>query len=83
MSKKYDSNFLNYIIADFQKGNEDNAFIKLEKYIKEYPNDLIGQYNFAYIAQQMGKEDIAIKNYKIVIHPERKILLGFIPQNNI
>ena len=67
MSNIFDSLLLTHIIADFQGGKTQEAFIKLDEYIDKYPKDLAAKYNFALMAEKINKTDLAIKNYKIVI----------------
>ena len=76
----FDSLLLSKIIKDFQEGKSNESFEKLSLYIKDFPKDISAKYNFGLMAQKIGKIDIAIQNYKIVI---RKNKLHWQSRNNL
>ncbi len=63
MSKDYNSLIVNNCINEFQKGNKLKAFNNLNNYINNNPKDYKAIYNFALMAESIGKIELAIKNY--------------------
>ena len=63
MSNFYNSTLVNNILKEFQGGNKQNAYSKLEAYIKQNPKDKTAVYNFAYMSELLGNIDTAVENY--------------------
>ena len=66
MSDEYNSLVVNNCIKEFQTGNKIKAFNNLKNYINNNPKDSKAIYNFALMAEEVDKIEIAIKNYLIV-----------------
>ena len=72
MSQSYELALVNKIIADFQKGNKKEAYEKLNKFVIENPTDENAKYNFAVMSEQIGKIDLAKKQYNEIIKKNLK-----------
>ena len=72
MSDSYSTALVNNILHEFQNKNKEAAFKKMSNYIKMNPKDYIAVYNFALMAETIGKINLAIENYLKVIKKERK-----------
>lgn len=72
MSKIIDSLLLTHIIEDFQNGNTEKAFIRIEDYTKKFPRDYAAKYNYGLMADKMGYVELAIKNYTFVMKKDSK-----------
>ena len=67
MSESYKNAILNKILSEFTSGNTSSAFNDLKKFLTDYPNDYLAQYNYGYMCQQLKKDGLAKKNYLKVI----------------
>ena len=67
MSNNSNQYKLNSILKDFQRGFIKEAFIKIEEYIKIYPNDLIAKYNYAVILEKLHNKEKAKLTYQYII----------------
>ena len=67
MPKNSDQYKLNKILENFQKGFLKESLIKIEKYIKKFPNDLIAKYNYAIILEKTNNKDQAKTIYNYII----------------
>jgi len=66
MSDLYNITLLNNILNEFQNGNQEQAYKKLENYLLNNQKDYKAMYNFALMSETLGKIKTAIENYKIV-----------------
>ena len=61
MSDNFQKNFLTQILDEFKSGDKSKAFKKLERHLKDSPDDNVSRFNFAIMCNETNKVDLAIK----------------------
>ena len=67
MKNESDSYRLNLILKKFEKELPSKHIHEIEKYVLEYPNDLVGKYNYAVILEKNKKINEARLLYNQII----------------
>ena len=70
-SKNINKDLLNSLLKKYQKGEIESSILKLEKYTKEYPSDVLGFYNLGVVYQETNQIEKAIKEFLQVLRKDK------------
>ena len=70
-SKNINKGLLNSLLNKYKKGERESSILQLEKYIKEYPSDILASYNLGVMYQETNQAEKAIKKFLQVLKKDK------------
>ena len=70
-SKNINKDLLNSLLNKYKKGERESSILQLEKYIKEYPSDILASYNLGVMYQETNQVEKAIKKFLQVLKKDK------------